>query len=94
MQVCEWAVTTIRVMVSIRCVARTLQNFEQVRCTHPTKLGVCIMATEKQIEANRCNVRLSTGRRTDKGRCRGRMNAAKHGLNAKVVLSVLPQEWL
>ena len=50
------------------------------------------MATEKQIEANQRNARLSTGPKTETGRRRSRLNATKHGRNAKVVLSVLPQE--
>lgn len=38
------------------------------------------MLTEKQLEANRRNARLSTGPRTEEGRAVSRLNAVKHGL--------------
>jgi hypothetical protein len=38
------------------------------------------MATDCQIEANRCNARKSTGPRTEEGKAASRRNACKHGL--------------
>jgi len=43
---------------------------------------VKLMATEKQILANRKNARSSTGPRTVPGKTRSRMNARRHGLAA------------
>jgi hypothetical protein len=41
------------------------------------------MATEKQIAANRDNARKSTGPRTEQGKRVSRMNALKHGIDAR-----------
>jgi len=48
------------------------------------------MATEKQIAANRRNAAKSTGPKSEAGKEIARMNAAKHGMQAKHV--VLPGE--
>src|SRR5450759_3108424 len=50
------------------------------------------MATAAQIEANRRNAASSTGPRTDQGKARARLNALKHGLDARTVTPVLPHE--
>jgi hypothetical protein len=41
------------------------------------------MATPKQIAANRENAKKSTGPRTEKGKAMSRMNALKHGIDAR-----------
>lgn len=48
------------------------------------------MPTQKQIEANRRNARLSTGPRTPEGKAAVRYNACKHGLTSRELL--LPEE--
>ena len=50
------------------------------------------MATAAQIEANRRNAQRSTGPKTDGGKARVRRNAFKHGLSARTIMPVLPQE--
>ncbi len=50
------------------------------------------MATAAQIEANRCNAQRSTGPKTDEGKARVRRNAVKHGMTARTIMPVLPQE--
>ena len=50
------------------------------------------MATAAQIEANRRNAQKSTGPKTDAGKCRVRRNALKHGMTARTIMPVLPQE--
>ena len=49
------------------------------------------MATQKQIEANRQNCRLSTGPRTEAGKAASSANALSHGLTAASTV-VLPEE--
>jgi hypothetical protein len=49
-----------------------------------------IMATPKQIEANRRNALKSTGPRTPQGKAAVRLNSLRHGLRARTV--VLPGE--
>jgi hypothetical protein len=46
------------------------------------------MASEKQLEANRANARRGTGPRTQAGKARSRLNSAKHGLTAKMLIIV------
>src|SRR5687767_2004550 len=48
------------------------------------------VATERKVEANRRNARLSTGPRTPEGKARSSGNARSHGLFSKV--AVLPDE--
>ena len=48
-----------------------------------------LMATEKQIAANRQNAKSSTGPRTEYGKRRSRRNAMRHGLTAETVIDVL-----
>jgi hypothetical protein len=55
---------------------------------HP---GVVIMASEKQMEANRRNGMKSRGPETQEGKERPRQNALKHGLTAEELI-VLPEE--
>ena len=50
------------------------------------------MATAAQIEANRLNAQRSTGPKTDEGKVRVRRNAVKHGMTARTIMPVLPQE--
>ena len=50
------------------------------------------MATAAQIEANRRNAQRSTGPKTDEGKDRVRRNAFKHGMTARTIMPVLPQE--
>ena len=50
------------------------------------------MATAAQIEANRRNAQKSTGPKTDEGKDRVRRNAVKHGMTARTIMPVLPQE--
>ena len=50
------------------------------------------MATAAQIEANRLNAQRSTGPKTDEGKARVRRNAFKHGMTARTIMPVLPQE--
>ena len=49
------------------------------------------MATAAQIEANRRNAQKSTGPKTDGGKARER-NAITHGMTARTIMPVLPQE--
>ena len=50
------------------------------------------MATAAQIEANRRNAQRSTGPKTDEGKAHVRRNAFKHGMTARTIMPVLPQE--
>lgn len=46
------------------------------------------MVSIRQLEANRCNARRSTGPKTASGKMRSRSNALKHGLTAVTVVGV------
>ncbi len=50
------------------------------------------MATPEQIEANRRNSTRSTGPKSAKGKATARLNSYKHGLTARTIMPVLPQE--
>ena len=50
------------------------------------------MATAAQIEANRRNAQKSTGPKTERGKARAKFNAVTHGMTARTILPVLPQE--
>jgi len=50
------------------------------------------MATAAQIEANRRNARKSTGPTTERGKSRAKLNAITHGMTARTIMPVLPQE--
>jgi hypothetical protein len=50
------------------------------------------MATAAQIEANRLNAQKSTGPKTERGKARARGNAVTHGMTARTIMPVLPQE--
>ena len=50
------------------------------------------MATAAQIEANRRNSKLSTGPKTEQGKAKSRLNAVTHGMTARTLMPVLPQE--
>ena len=50
------------------------------------------MATAAQIEANRLNAQKSTGPKSNDGKIRVRCNAIKHGMTARTIMPVLPQE--
>ena len=45
-----------------------------------------MMASNRQIEANRENAKKSTGPKTDDGKARSRWNSRKHGLTAEVLV--------
>ena len=45
-----------------------------------------ISNSQKKLEANRRNARLSTGPRTDEGKHQSRRNAIKHGILASTLL--------
>jgi hypothetical protein len=45
-----------------------------------------LMATEKQIAANRANAKRSSGPQTPEGKIRSSMNSRKHGLSAKTIV--------
>jgi hypothetical protein len=47
------------------------------------------MSSQRQIEANRRNARLSTGPATEEGKNRSRQNALRHGLTAETVIGAL-----
>jgi hypothetical protein len=53
-------------------------------------VGRYIMASQKQIDANRRNAEKSTGPKTPEGKQAVRLNALKHGLRASI--AVLPNE--
>ena len=50
------------------------------------------MATAAQIEANRLNAQKSTGPKTERGKARAKLNAIAHGMTARTIMPVLPQE--
>ncbi len=50
------------------------------------------MATAAQIEANRLNAQKSTGPKTERGKSRAKLNAITHGMTARTIMPVLPQE--
>ena len=50
------------------------------------------MATAAQIEANRRNAQKSTGPKTERGKARAKLNAVTHGMTARTIMPVLPQE--
>ena len=50
------------------------------------------VATAAQIEANRRNAQKSTGPKTERGKARVRRNAITHGMTARTIMPVLPQE--
>ena len=47
------------------------------------------MTSFKQIEANQCNARKSTGPNTEEGKLQSRCNAVRHGLTAETVIGAL-----
>ena len=50
------------------------------------------MATAAQIEADRLNAQKSTGPKTERGKARAKLNAIAHGMTARTIMPVLPQE--
>ena len=50
------------------------------------------MATAAQIEANRRNAQKSTGPKTERGKARAKFNAVTHGMTARTIMPILPQE--
>jgi len=50
------------------------------------------MATAAQIEANRLNAQKSTGPTTERGKACAKLNAITHGMPARTIMPVLPQE--
>jgi hypothetical protein len=50
--------------------------------------GNRIMASDKQLQANRANAKKSTGPRSQGGKSRSRLNSRKHGLTAKTLIIV------
>ncbi len=50
------------------------------------------MATAAQIEANRLNAQKSTGPKTERGKASAKLNAITHGMTARTIMPVLPQE--
>jgi hypothetical protein len=55
-------------------------------------MRISIMASQRQIEANRRNAQKSTGPKTERGKDKARLNALTHGMRARVVGPVLPHE--
>ena len=53
---------------------------------------VATMATPAQIEANRKNAKRSTGPKSASGKKKASLNSYKHGMNARTIMPVLPQE--
>ena len=51
-------------------------------------MGVRIMTSNKQLQANRANAIKSTGPRSQAGKVRSRLNSRKHGLTAKMLIIV------
>src|SRR3984957_20317649 len=47
------------------------------------------MASLRQVESNRRNALMSTGPKTEAGKCRSRSNAVRHGLTAETVIDIL-----
>jgi hypothetical protein len=45
-----------------------------------------VMASQKQLEANRANAKQSTGPKTAQGKSRSSLNALKHGLSARDIV--------
>ena len=50
------------------------------------------MATTAQLEANRRNSKRSKGPKSANGKKKVRLNSLKHGMTARTVMPVLPQE--
>jgi len=50
------------------------------------------VATAAQVEANRLNAQKSTGPRTERGKSSVKLNAITHGMTARTIMPVLPQE--
>jgi len=50
------------------------------------------MATAAQIEANRRNSQKTTGPKTERGKAHSKLNAITHGMTARTIMPVLPQE--
>jgi hypothetical protein len=78
------------------CDFKILQRFRASKHPNPPtlisypKTGDTLMATDKQIAANRLNAQKSTGPKTPEGRVAVRLNGVKHGLYAETL--VLPGE--
>ena len=53
---------------------------------HATLSWGYMMASSKQLEANRANAKKSTGPRSQGGKARSRLNSRKHGLTAKTLV--------
>jgi hypothetical protein len=49
-------------------------------------MGLMVMASQKQLEANRANANRSAGPKTAEGKRRSRLNALKHGLSARDIV--------
>src|ERR1700733_8468974 len=47
------------------------------------------MASLRQVESNRRNALMSTGPKTEAGKCRARSNAVRHGLTAETAIDIL-----
>jgi hypothetical protein len=69
--------------------AERLSTEHPARCGRTSSTARAPMSSQRQIEANRRNARMSTGPRTEEGKRRSRRNAFRHGLTAETVIEIL-----
>ena len=80
-------------LISLRALS-ALRRFDSPRplsLVDPNRRTYTV-ATAAQIEANRRNAQKSTGPKTERGKARAKRNAITHGMTARTIIPVLPQE--